>query len=155
MDLGVLLRVEEIESQVNDSVRMGAKVLTGGRRLERKGYFYLPTVLIEVTRNMRVLREETFGPVTPIIVVKDENEAVKVANDSEFGLGASIWTKNLELAERIAKELEAGVITINKPVHSDPRLPFGGVKKSGIGRELSHYGLKEFVNIKSVKVYRP
>jgi succinate-semialdehyde dehydrogenase/glutarate-semialdehyde dehydrogenase len=101
---------------------------------------------------MPVASEETFGPVAPIIVAKDEEDAVKIANDSELGLGASVWTKDLKKGEEVARRLEAGVVYVNGTVHSDPRMPFGGVKKSGIGRELSHYGLKEFVNVKSVTV---
>jgi succinate-semialdehyde dehydrogenase/glutarate-semialdehyde dehydrogenase len=101
---------------------------------------------------MKVLSEEVFGPIATIIVVKDDDEAVAVANDTEFGLGASIWSRDHDRAQKLAARLEAGTIAINDMVKSDPRLPFGGVKKSGIGRELSHYGLKEFVNIKSVVV---
>jgi succinate-semialdehyde dehydrogenase/glutarate-semialdehyde dehydrogenase len=101
---------------------------------------------------MKVLTEEVFGPIAPIIIVKDEEEAVRVANDTIYGLGAAIWSQDLERAERIARRIEAGCIAINDMVKSDPRLPFGGVKKSGMGRELSHYGLKEFVNIKTVVV---
>ena len=101
---------------------------------------------------MKVLTEEVFGPIAPVIVVKDEDEAVRLANDTEYGLGASVWCGNIERAEKLAARLEVGTVAINDMVKSDPRLPFGGVKKSGIGRELSHYGLKEFVNIKSVVV---
>jgi acyl-CoA reductase-like NAD-dependent aldehyde dehydrogenase len=154
--IGPVVREEQLNklhAQVMDSVKEGAKILTGGRRLQRKGYFYLPTVLSNVTRHMRVFREETFGPVSPIIVVKNEEEAIRVANDSEFGLGASIWTKDLKRGEKIAKKIEAGLVYVNSSVHSDPRMPFGGVKHSGIGRELSHYGLREFVNIKSIKIF--
>jgi succinate-semialdehyde dehydrogenase/glutarate-semialdehyde dehydrogenase len=101
---------------------------------------------------MRVLTEEVFGPIAPVIVVKDEDEAVRVANDTEYGLGAAVWSRDVERAERIAGKIDAGFVAINDMVKSDPRLPFGGVKRSGIGRELSHYGLKEFVNIKTVVV---
>jgi succinate-semialdehyde dehydrogenase/glutarate-semialdehyde dehydrogenase len=101
---------------------------------------------------MRVLTEEVFGPIEQIIVVKDEEEALNVANDTEYGLGAAIWSGNLQRAERLAVRLEAGAIAINDMVKSDPRLPFGGIKKSGVGRELSKYGLREFVNIKTVVV---
>ena len=101
---------------------------------------------------MKVLTEEVFGPIAPIIVVKNEDEAISVANDTEYGLGASIWSRNTDRAERLAARIEAGTVTINDMVKSDPRLPFGGVKKSGIGRELSHYGLKEFVNVKTIVV---
>ncbi len=143
---------KKLESQVTGSVRMGAKVVLGGGRREGRGYFYLPTVMSNVSSRMPVASQETFGPVAPIIVVKDEEEAVKVANDSELGLGASVWTRNLKEGEDVAKRLEAGIVCVNGTVHADPRMPFGGIKKSGVGRELSHYGLKEFVNVKSVKI---
>jgi len=102
---------------------------------------------------MKVAKEEVFGPVAPVIVVNDDKEAVEIANSSEYGLGASIWTKNEGRALKIARKIEAGCVFINSVVKSDPRMPFGGVKKSGIGRELSKYGLREFVNIKGVSVY--
>ena len=101
---------------------------------------------------MKVLKEEVFGPIAPIIVVDSEDEAIRIANATEYGLGASIWSRDLARAERVAGRIEAGFVAINDMVKSDPRLPFGGVKRSGIGRELSHYGLKEFVNIKTVVV---
>jgi len=101
---------------------------------------------------MKVLKEEVFGPIAPIIVVNSEDEVIRVANATEYGLGASIWSRDLARAERVAERIESGAVAINDMVKSDPRLPFGGVKRSGIGRELSHYGLKEFVNIKSVVV---
>jgi succinate-semialdehyde dehydrogenase/glutarate-semialdehyde dehydrogenase len=109
-------------------------------------------MVINTKPNMKVLTEEVFGPIAPIIVVKDEDEAVRAANNTEYGLGASVWSRNIERAERLAARLETGTVAINDMVKSDPRLPFGGVKKSGIGRELSHYGLKEFVNVKTVVV---
>ena len=101
---------------------------------------------------MEACNVEVFGPIAPLITVKDENEAVKIANSTEYGLGAEVWSRDLERAERLAKRIRSGFVAINGMVRSDPRLPFGGVKKSGIGRELSHYGLKEFVNIKTVVV---
>ena len=101
------------------------------------------------------MREETFGPVLPVLRVPDLDEAIRVANDSEFGLGASIWTRDLSQTDAIAKRIEAGLVFFNHPVKSDPRMPFGGVKHSGIGRELSRYGLLEMVNIKTVQVYDP
>ncbi len=155
-DIGPLVREEQIElleEQVKDALSKGAKALLEGGRLERKGFFYSPVVLSDVTREMKVLKEETFGPVAPVIPVKDEAEAIKVANDSELGLGASIWSEDRDKALRLAKEIEAGVVVVNSLVKSDPRLPFGGVKKSGIGRELSKFGLYEFMNIKSISVY--
>lgn len=144
--------VDTIEDQVNDAVGKGAKVLAGGKRPEGKGYFYPPTILTNVNNSMKVVNEETFGPIAPVIVVKDEEEAIRVANNTEFGLGASIWTDDNEKGERLAKEIQAGNVFINTIVKSDPRMPFGGIKKSGIGRELSQYGIREFVNIKSVVI---
>ncbi len=155
-DVGPLVnedQAEQIEEQVNDAVKKGAKVLAGARRLDRKGFFYMPTVLADVTENMKVFREEVFGPVAPIIAANDEKEAVGIANSSEYGLGASIWTRDESKGLKIARSIEAGCVFINSVVKSDPRMPFGGVKKSGIGRELSKYGLKEFVNVKGVNVY--
>lgn len=130
-----------------------ARVLLQGGRLKINGFFYSPVVLTDLTKDMKVFKEETFGPVAPIIVVKDEAEAVKVANDTEFGLGANIWSGDREKALRLSEGIEAGVVAINSLVKSDPRLPFGGTKKSGIGRELSRFGLYEFMNIKSISVY--
>lgn len=142
--------LENLDRQVKDAVKKGARVLTGGHKL--KNNFYMPTVITNVKNNMLILTEETFGPVAPIIVVKDEKEAIKIANNSRFGLGASLWTRNIKKAEKLAKQIEAGTISVNGMVKSDPRLPFGGIKDSGIGRELSHYGIKEFVNIKSIVI---
>jgi acyl-CoA reductase-like NAD-dependent aldehyde dehydrogenase len=155
-DIGPMVRenaLKEMEKQVEDSVKMGAKIEVGGRRLDRKGYYYAPTVLTNVTRQMPVMKEEVFGPAAPIYIVQDATEAVTVANESEFGLGASVWTQNLQTGEKLAREIQSGVVTINSTVASDPRVPFGGVKKSGIGRELGRYGLLEFLNIKTVRVY--
>lgn len=147
--------VEQIENQVNDAVDKGATILTGGKRGKGKGYFYEPTVLINTTKEMKVVREEVFGPVAPIIVVRDEEEAIKVANTTEFGLGGSVWTRDLERGKKIARQLECGCAFVNSFVKSDPRVPFGGIKESGIGRELSKYGLREFVNVKAISVYEP
>ena len=102
---------------------------------------------------MKIVKDEVFGPVAPIITVKDEKEALKVANGSDLGLGASVWSKDENLAMEVARKIDAGSIFINSIVKSDPRMPFGGIKKSGIGRELSHYGLKEFVNVKAINIY--
>jgi len=142
--------LEELDRQVQDSIRMGAKLLCGGKKADGPGAFYLPTVLSNVKKGMPVYEQETFGPVSAIIAVKDEKEAVAVANDSEFGLGGSVWSKDLERAERVARRIEAGAVFVNGMTKSDPRLPFGGVKRSGYGRELSHYGIKEFINIKTI-----
>jgi succinate-semialdehyde dehydrogenase/glutarate-semialdehyde dehydrogenase/succinyl-CoA reductase len=155
-DIGPLVNMNglnKIEELVNDAVKNGAEVLTGGKRIKDKGYFYSPTILSKISSKMRVADEETFGPVAPITVVDDEVEAIKIANNSQFGLGASIWTRDLIKAEKLSKLVESGIVTVNNVVISDPRIPFGGVKHSGFGRELSRYGMLEFVNIKSVRFY--
>ncbi len=142
----------DVDRQVTQSVQKGAKILTGGKRLDRKGYFYPPTILTHVGKGMPVFDEEVFGPVLPIITFENNEQAVAIANDSPYGLGATVFSSNIDHAQLIAGQLEAGSIFINGQVKSDPRLPFGGIKKSGYGRELSHYGIKEFVNIKTVSV---
>jgi len=144
---------DELHRQVQDSIEKGAKCLLGGEVPDNKGAYYPPTVLTEVKKGILAYEEELFGPVAAIIPVKDEEEAIRVANDSVFGLGAAVFTEDVERGERIAAtELEAGCCFVNAAVRSDPRLPFGGVKESGYGRELSNYGIKEFVNIKTVFV---
>jgi acyl-CoA reductase-like NAD-dependent aldehyde dehydrogenase len=155
-DVGPLVNasgLQKIDSQVKESVKEGAEVLTGGEQIGKKGYFYRPTVLKNVNPKMQIAQEEVFGPVAPIIVAGDEVEAIELANDSEYGLGASIWTQDLDKAERLSNSVESGIVSVNNVVASDPRVPFGGVKKSGFGRELSRYGMLEFVNIKSVRFY--
>jgi acyl-CoA reductase-like NAD-dependent aldehyde dehydrogenase len=155
-DIGPLVNsngLEKIESQVKDSIKDGAEVLTGGEPIKGKGYFYKPTVFKNVTPKMRIAQEEVFGPVAPIIVAIDDSEAISIANDSEYGLGASIWTEDLDKADKFSKMVQSGLVSVNNVVASDPRVPFGGVKKSGFGRELSRYGMMEFVNIKSVRFY--
>jgi acyl-CoA reductase-like NAD-dependent aldehyde dehydrogenase len=155
-DIGPLVNassMEKIDSQVKESVREGAEVLTGGEQVGKKGYFYRPTVLKNVNPKMSIAQEEVFGPVAPIIVAGNENESIELANNSDYGLGASIWTQDLDKAERFSSSLESGIVSVNNVVASDPRVPFGGVKKSGFGRELSRYGMLEFVNIKSVRFY--
>jgi acyl-CoA reductase-like NAD-dependent aldehyde dehydrogenase len=155
-DLGPVVNsksLENMEGIVKRSIKEGAELMTGGERIEGKGYFYRPTILANVTPVMEVAQEEVFGPVAPIIVADDEKEAIMIANDSKFGLGASIWTQNLEKAEEMSSMIESGMVTINNVVISDPRVPFGGIKNSGFGRELSRYGMLEFVNIKSVRFY--
>jgi len=144
--------LEKLESQVEVSVQKGAEVLTGGNRVEGEGYFYQPTVLAGITSDMPVYCEEVFGPVAPIITVVNNEEAIHIANDSDYGLGASLWTTDLEKAQKMAKNIQSGAVFINGMVKSDPRLPFGGIKKSGYGRELSSEGIVEFVNIKTVWV---
>ena len=144
---------DELHNQVVKSIDKGARCLLGGKIPEGKGAFYPPTVLTDVKKGMPAYDEELFGPVAAIITVRDEEDAIRVANDSVFGLGAAVFTTDLEKGEHIAiNELEAGSCFVNAFVKSDPRLPFGGVKESGYGRELSHYGIKEFVNIKTVFV---
>jgi succinate-semialdehyde dehydrogenase/glutarate-semialdehyde dehydrogenase len=141
---------DTLHRQVEESVRRGARLLLGGRLREGRGAFYPPTVLAAVEAGMPAFDEETFGPVAAVIRARDEADAVRLANGSVFGLGASIWTEDRGRAERLAAEIEAGVVFVNGQVRSDPRLPFGGVKRSGYGRELSEYGIREFVNVKSV-----
>ncbi|HXG07270.1 MAG TPA: NAD-dependent succinate-semialdehyde dehydrogenase [Nitrososphaera sp.] len=143
---------QALAKQVEDAVTKGGKVLTGGRPVNREGFFYEPTIISNVNHSMDVVKEEVFGPAAPIIIVNNEEEAIREANNSEFGLGASIWTANIDRGIRLARRIESGIVSINEMVRSDPRLPFGGIKKSGIGRELSEFGIKEFVNIKSVMV---
>ena len=145
--------VENIEEMVKDAVDKGAEILTGGQRIRNKGAYYKPTILSKINKNMRIANEETFGPVAPITIFENEIDAIKTANNSEFGLGASIWTRNLEKAEKFSKLVESGIVTVNNMVSSDPRVPFGGIKNSGFGRELSRYGMLEFVNIKSIRYY--
>ncbi len=144
---------DDLHRQVRESVEKGATLLLGGEVPDLRGAFYPPTVLTDVTKGMPAYDEELFGPVAAIIPVADEAEAIRVANDSLFGLGAAVFTRDVEKGERIATfELEAGSCFVNAFVKSDPRLPFGGIKESGYGRELSHFGIKEFVNIKTVYV---
>jgi acyl-CoA reductase-like NAD-dependent aldehyde dehydrogenase len=155
-DIGPLVNINSLknmESLVAQSVKEGAELLTGGERTGSKGFFYPPTVLKNVSPNMRIASEEVFGPIAPVIIAEDEKEAMKVANDSKYGLGASIWTQDLDKAERMSRAIESGIVTVNNVVISDPRVPFGGIKNSGFGRELSKYGMLEFVNIKSVRFY--
>ena len=155
-DIGPLVNINSLknmESLVAQSVEEGAELLTGGERTDSKGFFYPPTVLKNVSPSMRIASEEVFGPIAPVIIAEDEKEAMKVANDSKYGLGASIWTQDLDKAERMSRAVESGIVTVNNVVISDPRVPFGGIKNSGFGRELSKYGMLEFVNIKSVRFY--
>jgi succinate-semialdehyde dehydrogenase/glutarate-semialdehyde dehydrogenase len=143
---------EESHEQVAESVDAGATVVTGGDPLDREGVFYPPTVLTDVPEGCPADSEETFGPVATVYEVADEDEAVSKANDTNFGLGASIWTENRDRGEQIAGRIDAGCVYVNQLVKSDPRVPFGGVKDSGYGRELSEAGIKEFVNRKTVWV---
>jgi succinate-semialdehyde dehydrogenase/glutarate-semialdehyde dehydrogenase len=141
---------DELHRQVEESVKRGARRLLGGEIPAGKGAFYPPTLLAAVDKGMPAFDEETFGPVAAVIGAKDEADAMRLANDSAFGLGASLWTQDRRRAERLAAQIEAGAVFVNGLVKSDPRLPFGGIKRSGYGRELSEYGIREFVNIKSV-----
>ncbi len=144
--------LKNLHAQVEASISAGTRLLLGGKRLPRIGYFYAPTVLAGVRPGMAAFDEETFGPVAAVIRCRDSADAVRLANLSRFGLGTSIWTKNLALAESMAGEIEAGCVFINGAVKSDARLPFGGIKNSGYGRELATEGMREFVNIKTVWV---
>ncbi len=153
VELGPIARkdlLKELEEQVQRSVNAGAKILCGGKRLERDGYYFPATVIANVTSSMPAYHEEIFGPVATLIKANDEDDAIRIANDSEFGLGAALFTANTGKANMLAAKIESGSVFINEMVKSDPRLPFGGIKLSGYGRELSHYGIKEFVNIKTV-----
>ncbi|GAC1331733.1 MAG: NAD-dependent succinate-semialdehyde dehydrogenase [Beijerinckiaceae bacterium] len=144
---------DELHEQVKRSVTAGARVLTGGKKPAQPGAWYPPTVLTDVRRGVPAFQEEIFGPVASVIAARDETEAIAIANDSEFGLGSAVITRDLERGRRIAAhELESGMSFVNDNVRSDPRMPFGGVKHSGYGREVSRYGLLEFVNVKSVLV---
>jgi succinate-semialdehyde dehydrogenase / glutarate-semialdehyde dehydrogenase len=154
-DVGPLANAEAVKSlqaDVSASVKAGAKVLTGGKPADGPGSFYLPTVLTDIPKDSPAYREELFGPVASIFRVKNLDEAIRVANDSRFGLGASAWTNDKAEQDRFINELEAGMVFINQMVFSDPRVPFGGVKRSGVGRELSTYGIREFTNVKTVWV---
>ena len=142
--------VTSLDADVKKTVAAGARVLTGGHPLDRPGNFYAPTVLTDIPKNSPAYKEEFFGPVASIFRVKDIDEAIQIANDSRFGLGASAWTNDPVETERFINELEAGMVFLNKMVASDPRVPFGGVKASGHGRELAVQGIREFVNIKTV-----
>jgi len=142
--------VTSLHADVQKTVAAGARVLTGGKPLKRTGNFYAPTVLTDIPKDSPAYREELFGPVACIFRAKDLDDAIRIANDSRFGLGASAWTNDQSERERFINELEAGMVFINKMVASDPRLPFGGVKHSGHGRELGPYGIREFTNTKTV-----
>tara|TARA_B100000683_G_scaffold74436_1_gene73198 strand:- start:13 stop:1377 length:1365 start_codon:yes stop_codon:yes gene_type:complete len=154
-EIGPLARkdlLNTLDKQVQRSLVMGAKLLTGGKKLDGQGYYYTPTVLANVKSEMPVMKEEVFGPVAVFVKFKEEEEAFLIANDTAYGLGASIWTQDIDKAKRIAARMQCGSVFINQMVKSDPRLPFGGIKNSGYGRELSKEGLLAFVNLKTISV---
>ena len=127
-------------------------MLTGGKKLDREGFYYAPTVLTDIPANAPASHEELFGPVASVFKAKDLADAIRIANGTDFGLGASAWTRDAAEQKQFVAEIESGLLFINGMVVSDPRLPFGGVKRSGFGRELGEFGIHEFVNIKSVRV---
>ncbi|MDV6167094.1 NAD-dependent succinate-semialdehyde dehydrogenase [Flavobacterium sp. DG1-102-2] len=143
---------KQLAEQVEDTVRAGAKAVIGGKRLDREGAFMEPTILTDIKPGMRAYREELFGPVASFYRVKDENEAIKLANDSTFGLGGAVFSKDIARAEKVALQIETGMVFINEPTNSSPELPFGGTKRSGYGRELSSLGIEEFVNKKLIRI---
>ncbi|HKM67516.1 MAG TPA: NAD-dependent succinate-semialdehyde dehydrogenase [Candidatus Acidoferrum sp.] len=144
--------VSDLDRDVRKSVEAGAKILTGGRPLDRPGYFYAPTVLVNIPKDSPAYKEEMFGPVASVFRAKDIDDAIRIANDSRFGLGASAWTNDSAEQQKFINGLDAGMVFINRMVASDPRIPFGGVKWSGHGRELGALGIREFTNIKTVWV---
>ena len=141
---------EALEKQVQASIKMGARVALGGKPLAGKGYFYEPSIVTGVTPDMSLFREETFGPVAAVISARNTDHAIELANASDFGLGGNLWTSNIERGRALARHIESGGVFINGMTASDPRLPFGGIKHSGYGRELSSFGIREFVNIQTV-----
>jgi succinate-semialdehyde dehydrogenase / glutarate-semialdehyde dehydrogenase len=152
-DVGPLANADAVTSlhaDVQKSIHAGARLLTGGKPADMPGFFYLPTVLTDIPKNSPAYAEEFFGPVASLFRVKNIDEAIHIANDTRFGLGASAWSNDPQEQERFINELEAGMVYINQMVVSDPRVPFGGVKRSGVGRELSTYGIREFANVKTV-----
>ncbi|HEY5539564.1 MAG TPA: NAD-dependent succinate-semialdehyde dehydrogenase [Thermoplasmata archaeon] len=154
-DVGPLARedlLQDVDRQVRGTVAKGASVELGGSRLPGRGFYYPPTILSGVTKGMPAYDEEVFGPVAAVIRAENEDQAIRIANDSRYGLGASLWTRDVERGLRFAREIEAGMVFLNQQVKSDPRLPFGGVKGSGYGRELGSWGIREFVNAKTISV---
>lgn len=155
-DIGPLATAEvlrTLENQVNKSVQMGARVLVGGKRLNRPGNFFQPTALSDIPKGSPAFDDEMFGPVASLFRAQGMAEAIQIANDSKFGLGASAWTSDAAEREMFIQEIEAGLAFVNGMVASDPRIPFGGIKQSGYGRELSYHGIREFVNVKTVSIF--
>lgn len=146
--------VTELEQQVNDSLAGGARLVTGGHRMLRAGCYFEPTILADVRPGMQVYSQETFGPVASLIIAGNEEDAIRIANDTDFGLGGCVWTRDLRRGERVARSVETGAMFVNGMTKSDPRLPFGGIRRSGYGRELGSYGIREFVNIKTIWIGR-
>jgi acyl-CoA reductase-like NAD-dependent aldehyde dehydrogenase len=143
---------DDLDRQVRESVQQGARILQGGKSLGDTGCFYAPTVLVNVQPTMVAFQEETFGPIAAVVRVRDAEEAIAVANASSYGLGGNLWTSDIERGKQLARRIESGSVFINGMTASDPRLPFGGVKRSGYGRELSSFGIREFVNIQTIWV---
>jgi succinate-semialdehyde dehydrogenase / glutarate-semialdehyde dehydrogenase len=144
--------VQALHNDVLETIRLGGKLLCGGKPLEGSGFFYAPTILTHIPAGSPAYREEFFGPVASVFRVKNIDQAIQIANDTRFGLGASVWTTEADEQERFINDLDAGMVFVNGMVVSDPRLPFGGLKMSGYGRELSTHGIREFVNVKTVSV---
>jgi succinate-semialdehyde dehydrogenase / glutarate-semialdehyde dehydrogenase len=145
--------IGDLEKQVAATVRSGARVPVGGKRLDRPGFFFAPTVLTDIPQDSPAYRDELFGPVASVFRARDAQDAIRIANDTRFGLASAVWTSDATEADYFARELQAGTVFVNGMVASDPRFPFGGVKQSGYGRELSAYGLREFVNVKTVRMF--
>jgi len=141
---------DTLYKQVTSTVVDGARIVTGGRPVDGAGYYFEPTVVADVAPGSPMFAQETFGPAAAVVRATDDDHALQLANDSSFGLGANIWTRDVEHAARMAAQIESGMVFVNGMVASDPRLPFGGVKRSGYGRELSSFGIHEFVNIQTV-----
>jgi len=152
-EIGPMSRADlrgDLKRQIDETIAMGGRLVAGGKPMPGDNAFYEPTIVADVTPEMPMFREETFGPAAAVVRAKDEDEAIALANDSDFGLGGNLWTRDIERAKRIAGRLESGGVFINGMTASDPRLPFGGTKTSGYGRELSYFGIHEFMNIQTV-----